>query len=87
VIPTGETRIEPNDHLLVIGKSELMQEHLHLLGVTPRPMRKIFIIGGGRVGFNVAYGLEQDSNDYQVKLLDLNAQHCDDHGNRGLFAT
>lgn len=76
VIPTGDTIIEPNDHLLVLGKSDLIQDNLHLFGVVRRPARKIFIIGGGRVGFNVAHMLEHDDSDYQVKLLEHNAQHC-----------
>lgn len=76
LIPTGDTLIEPNDHLLVIGSGDLIRENLHLLGITPRQARKLFIIGGGRVGFNVAHILEHDNADYDVKLLEQNAQRC-----------
>jgi len=76
LIPTGNTVIEPHDHLLVIGKDELIRENLHWLGIIPRPVRKIFIIGGGRVGLNVAHLLEQDETDYQVKLLERDAPRC-----------
>ncbi len=76
LIPTGETLIEPNDHLLVIGKGEQIWENLHLLGITPRRTRKVFIIGGGRVGFNVAHMLEHDEVDYDVKILEQHAQRC-----------
>jgi trk system potassium uptake protein TrkA len=76
LIPTGDTVIEPHDHLLVIGKEELIRENLHWLGITPRPTRKVLIIGGGRVGLNVAHMLEQDETDYHVKMLERNAERC-----------
>lgn len=76
LIPKGDTLIEPNDHLLVIGKGALIWENLHLLGVTPRRARKIFIVGGGRVGLNVAHMLEHDEADYDVKIMEQHAQRC-----------
>ena len=76
IIPTGNTVIEPRDHLLVIGKADHLHEHLHWFGVTPRPTRKVFIIGGGRVGLQVAQRLELDPIDYQVKLLERHAAQC-----------
>jgi len=47
IISTGNTVIELHDHLLVIGKADRMHEHMHWFGVTSRPIRKVFIIGGG----------------------------------------
>lgn len=44
--------------------------------MTPRPTRKVFIIGGGRVGLQVAQRLEADLIDYQVKLLESDAARC-----------
>jgi trk system potassium uptake protein TrkA len=76
IIPTGNTVIEPRDHLLVIGKADHLHENLHWFGVTPRPTRKVFIIGGGRVGLQVAQRLELDPIDYQVKLLERHAAQC-----------
>jgi trk system potassium uptake protein TrkA len=76
LIPTGNTVIEPHDHLLVIGKGELIRENLHWLGITPRPTKKVLIIGGGRVGLNVAHRLEHDETDYHVKLLERHAERC-----------
>jgi trk system potassium uptake protein TrkA len=75
-MPRGDTLIGANDHLLVIGKGELIRENLHLLGIVLRPAKTVFIIGGGRVGFNVAHMLEQDEVDYNVKVLEHNAQRC-----------
>lgn len=76
LIPTGDTRIEPNDHLLIIGKDEQIRDNLHWLGVTPHPTRKVLIIGGGRVGLQVAYMLNQEEADYQVKIVERNPARC-----------
>lgn len=76
LIPKGDTLVEPNDHLLVIGKGELIWENLHLLGITARRARKIFIIGGGKVGLNVAQALEHDEADYDVKVLEQDTRRC-----------
>ncbi|ETX05116.1 MAG: hypothetical protein ETSY2_24900 [Candidatus Entotheonella gemina] len=76
IIPTGNTVIEPHDHLLVIGKADRLHEHMHWFGVTPRPTRKVLIIGGGRVGLQVAQRLESDPTDYHVKLLERHAAQC-----------
>jgi trk system potassium uptake protein TrkA len=76
IIPTGHTLIEPHDHLMVIGEAGRIQDNLHWLGVTPRPTRRVLVIGGGRVGFQVAQMLEQDDTDYQVKILERSPSRC-----------
>jgi trk system potassium uptake protein TrkA len=76
LIPKGDTCIEPNDHILVIGKDEHIRDNLHWLGVTPHPTRKILVIGGGRVGLQVAHMLDQDETDYQVKIVERNVARC-----------
>ena len=76
LIPTGESVIEPDDHILVIGEGDRLQDNLHLLGVRPRQAKKILIIGGGRVGMNAAHLLEQDETNYDIKILERNAQRC-----------
>ncbi len=76
IIPTGNTMIEPHDHLLVIGESGRIRDNLHWLGVTPRPTKRVLIIGGGRVGMQVAHMFEQDPTDYQVKILERDSSRC-----------
>ncbi len=76
LIPTGATVVEPDDRLFVVGKSEAIQDNLRWLGIVPLPIRKVFLIGGGRVGLNVAQMLEQDEADYQVKILERSPQNC-----------
>ena len=35
LIPHGETLVEAEDHLFIIGKDQELQAHLHLLGLSP----------------------------------------------------
>ena len=76
LIPTGATVIAPDDRLFMVGKADVIRDNLHWLGIAPRPIRKVFLIGGGRVGLNVAQMLEQDETDYQVKILERSPQSC-----------
>ncbi|MGQ4807217.1 Trk system potassium uptake protein TrkA [Candidatus Entotheonellaceae bacterium PAL068K] len=76
IIPNGDTLIEPDDHLLLIGKNGEIQANLHLLGVSKRQSRRIMIIGGGQVGFHVAHALEQEKARYDIKLIEHEAQRC-----------
>ena len=76
IIPNGDTIIESDDHLLLIGKDSEIQANLHLLGVSNRQSRRILIIGGGQVGFHVAHALEQEKVKYDVKILEHDAQRC-----------
>ncbi len=60
LIPRGETVIEADDHLLLIGKDQHLQANLHLLGLSANRMKNLLIIGGGQVGLQVAHLLSQD---------------------------
>ncbi len=76
LIPNGNTRILPGDHLLIIGKDGALQANLHLLGLPIQQARTILIIGGGEVGLHVAHTLEKDEAHYSVKLLERNTERC-----------
>ena len=76
LIPRGETIIEAEDHLLIIGKDPHLQANLHLLGLSPHRMKNLLIIGGGQIGLQVAQLLSQDAAGYHIKILERDAQRC-----------
>jgi trk system potassium uptake protein TrkA len=76
LIPRGETIIEAEDHLLIIGKDQHLQANLHLLGLSSHRMKNLLIIGGGHVGLQVAHLLSQDAARYNIKILERNMQRC-----------
>jgi trk system potassium uptake protein TrkA len=76
LIPRGETIIEAEDHLLIIGKDQHLQANLHLLGLSSHRMKNLLIIGGGHVGLQVAHLLSQDAARYNIKILERHMQRC-----------
>jgi trk system potassium uptake protein TrkA len=58
-----QRRESVNDILILLGKKESIIE-------------RILVIGGGRIGFQVAQRLEQDR--YKVKLLELSQARCEE---------
>jgi len=76
LIPRGETVIEAEDHLLIIGNDQHLQANLHLLGLSSNRMKNLLIIGGGQVGFQVAQLLSRDTTRYNIKILERNMQRC-----------
>ena len=76
LLPDGETTVEKGDHLYFISKRESVNDILILLGKKESIIERILVIGGGRIGFQVAQRLEQDR--YKVKLLELSQARCEE---------
>ena len=67
IIPTGDTVVEPGDHLFVITHKEGIEEVLNLTGKQKIQVKNIMIMGGSRTGRLLAKKL---SRDYHVKLIE-----------------
>ena len=76
IIPHGEDRIMKNDHVVLIGKSESMENIRSLFGETIRKRNKIMIIGGGVVGFYLANMIHMSN--FDIKIVEKDRQRCDD---------
>lgn len=75
-IPTGETVIEPGDHLYLVARRDDIPDILTFLGREEEPPRGVLIIGGGRVGLRVAELLENEVID--ITLMERNPRRCDE---------
>ncbi|AVS82766.1 Trk system potassium transporter TrkA [Paracidovorax avenae] len=75
----GTTRIEAGDEVFVLAAREQVPRVLAALhqrgGVPPRPVRRIMIAGGGRVGLRLARQLAEQGG-FHVKILESNADRC-----------
>lgn len=65
-----------NDHVVLIGKSESMENIRSLFGETIRKRNKIMIIGGGVVGFYLANMIHMSN--FDIKIVEKDRQRCDD---------
>ncbi|MDI9413638.1 MAG: Trk system potassium transporter TrkA [Bacillota bacterium] len=76
IVPSGQTKLEENDVLYLIGQRENVTSFtkgLSLIGER-QTARKVMIIGGGRAGYYLANRLL--TNGLQVKVIEQNEERC-----------
>ena len=71
---TGTTRIEPGDEVFVLAATEQLRQVLGALRKMDRPVRRIMVAGGGKVGLRLARQLQ---GEVQIKILEANRARCD----------
>lgn len=76
IVPSGKDQIAKGDVLYFLCADKHFFPLAQKLGaVGQRQQREIFIVGGGRIGFNLAKRLEANKH-FHVKLLEKDAQRC-----------
>ncbi|HSW26729.1 MAG TPA: Trk system potassium transporter TrkA [Burkholderiaceae bacterium] len=70
----GGTRIEPGDEVFLLAATDQIRRVLAALGRMNRPVRRVMIAGGGRVGLRLA---REISDLYQVKIVESSAARCE----------
>ena len=76
IVPRGKDRSMAGDLIYFVCDTEKLEKTLDLLGVTVRPVKKVLIVGGGRIGFKLSQSLEQDN--IQVKIVESSIDRCND---------
>ena len=71
---TGKTGIEPGDEVFVLAATEKLRGVLAALRRKDRPVKRIMIAGGGKVGLRLARQLR---GEVQMKIIEVNRQRCD----------
>tara|TARA_B100000886_G_scaffold201418_1_gene139065 strand:+ start:95 stop:1486 length:1392 start_codon:yes stop_codon:yes gene_type:complete len=69
-IPKKTDMIQENDKIYVIINSSQMGETLEAFGHTEKISKKILIIGGGNIGFNLAKNIEETLEGVRVKIVE-----------------
>ncbi|MBL8346206.1 MAG: Trk system potassium transporter TrkA [Rubrivivax sp.] len=70
----GSTRIEPGDEVFVLAATEDIRTVLGALRKMDRPVRRIMIAGGGKVGLRLA---RQIHAEYQLKIIEPQRARCE----------
>jgi trk system potassium uptake protein TrkA len=70
VIPKKNDVIEKDDKIYVIINSLQMAETLEAFGHSEKISKKILIVGGGNIGFNLAKNLEESLDSARVKIVE-----------------
>ena len=75
----GATRVEPMDEVFVLAGRERVAQILSALhcrnGQPTRPVRRVMIAGGGRVGLRLARQLASQER-FHIKMLEKDAERC-----------
>ena len=76
LIPHGETVIETNDIIYVIGKKENISEFVETFRNkgSKKFVKKVMILGGGKIGYYLAKSLE--CQNVNVKIIESNMERC-----------
>ena len=77
IIPKKDNDIKVNDKIYVIINSSQMAETLELFGHTEKISKKILIIGGGNIGYNLAKNLEETLDSSRVKIIEKNKERAE----------
>ena len=77
LIPKKEDEIKKNDKIYVIINSSQTAETLEAFGHTEKVSKKILIVGGGNIGFNLAKNIEETLDAVRVKIVEKNKERAE----------
>lgn len=73
IMPQGDTVIEDGDEVFFIAAADHIRSVMSELQPLSKPYKRIFICGGGNIGYRLANTLESR---YQVKILERDHERC-----------
>ncbi len=76
-IPKKTDEIKTNDKIYVIINSIQMSETLEAFGHNEKVSKKILIVGGGNIGFNLAKNIEENLDAARVKIIEKNKDRAE----------
>ena len=78
VVPNGDTVLEEGDLCYVVSYKEQAWKLERLFQLrSSRPLKRVFIVGGGKLGFQVADSLETNYRNVDVRLIDRDRDQCE----------
>jgi trk system potassium uptake protein TrkA len=76
IVPTEDTTLAAEDHVYVLSRRDVIPDLLVLMGRTAVATRRVFVIGGGRIGLEVARALEAD--EIAVTVVERSRTRCEE---------
>ncbi|MDB0054528.1 Trk system potassium transporter TrkA, partial [Candidatus Pelagibacter sp.] len=77
IIPKKDDDIKKNDKIYVIINSAQMSQTLEAFGHNEKISKRILIVGGGNIGFNLAKNLEETLDSARVKIVEKNKERAE----------
>jgi len=76
IIPTGDDYLMPNDIVYFISRDDKLMETLRMFGKQHEALKRVLIVGGGRIGFRLAKELEAKA--VYTKIIEADEKRCTD---------
>ncbi len=73
IIPNGDTRFVLGDMAYIVTKPEGIDQIMQMGGRIKEKLKNIMVVGGGRIGRNVALSFEEELN---IKLIEIDKDRC-----------
>ena len=77
VILKKKDKIVINDKAFVVVNASQINKTLSAFGHDEKKAKKIIIVGGGNIGFNLAKNLESNSDNVRVKIIEKNKERAE----------
>lgn len=74
IIPTGRDRLQANDLVYLICKEAALIETLKIFDKHEESLKRILIVGGGRIGYRLAKNLEEKA--IHTKIIERRRDRC-----------
>lgn len=74
IIPQGPTRVEQGDTIYLVAEAQHLPEAYELLGLERQRIRRVMLLGGGRVGTHLAHLLEREG--VQPTVIERSRERC-----------
>jgi trk system potassium uptake protein len=75
IYPDGDTMIEPGDEVFFLAATEHIRSVLTELRKMDKPVRRVMMAGGGRIGLRLA---KQLSERLDVRIIESNLKRCEE---------
>ncbi len=76
LVPGGDDRILADDLIYVVARTGEYRQLFEFLKLPVGSVNKVMIMGGGRIGLNLAQGLEKA--DVSVKVIEISEERCNE---------
>ncbi len=75
IIPMGKDKLLPGDLVYFISEENRVWDTLKLFNKHAQPVKRVLIVGGGRIGIRLAQKLEKKS--IHTKIIERNPEKCE----------
>lgn len=76
IVPGGNDVIHPGNKIYLLGKTRTLKDISSLLHHEKTRVSQVTILGGGRIGHQLARLLEESRQPFTVKLIEKNVERC-----------